>query len=147
MKITLETPISASAEKVFSLMTEPDGYVGRISGIRKIERLQQGPVGVGTSFRETREVFGKEHTETLTFTRYEPHRVYSLRSDSNGCQFDSEFVIEPQGDGVLVRMTTTTSPQGFLARLLTPIQWLMKGMMRRMLDQDLTDIKLAAERR
>ena len=63
--ITASLRIEAPVSTVFALATDLDGWAGRIKAITRIEKLTPGPVRVGTRFKETRKMFGKEATETM----------------------------------------------------------------------------------
>ena len=54
MAVTVIQRVEAPVEKTFAVYSDVTNAAGRIKGIRKIELLTPGPVGVGTKFRETR---------------------------------------------------------------------------------------------
>src|SRR5438445_13881615 len=100
--VTATQRIEAPVETVFRLSTDLDHWAGRIQGITKVERLTSGPVGVGTRFKETRKMFGKEATETMEFSAFEPNRRYELTADSCGAVYRIEFRFEPDGHSKLL---------------------------------------------
>src|SRR5262245_47411041 len=142
--VTVTKRIEAPVETVFALASDLEGAPGRIKGIKKIEMLTPGKVGVGTRFKETRVMFGKEATETMEFSAFEPDRRYELVADSCGCLYRSEFRFEPDGTGTLVTATFAAEARTFFAKLFKPLAWLMRGMMTKCLNQDLDDLKAAA---
>jgi carbon monoxide dehydrogenase subunit G len=144
--VTVTKRIEAPVATVFALSTDVEGWPGRINGITKVEKLTSGPVGVGTRFKETRKMFGKEATETMEFSALEPNRRYELVADSCGALYRSEFRFEPDGTGTLVTATFAAEARTFFAKLFKPLTWLMRGMMTKCLNQDLDDLKSAAER-
>src|SRR5207245_7321674 len=98
------------------------------SGITKVERLTNGPVGVGTRFKETRMMFGKESTETMEFPAFEPNRRYELTADSCGALYRTEFRFQPDGTGTLLAVDMGVTARSFFAKLIKPLAWLMRGM-------------------
>src|SRR5947209_2260758 len=94
-RFSLSTRIAAPVDRVFVLSTDLEGWPGHIKGIKKIEKLTPGPVGVGTRFRETRIMFGKEATEEMEFTRFEPNSAYAIGCASGGMSYLSTFTFEP----------------------------------------------------
>jgi hypothetical protein len=137
----IEAPVST----VFNLATDLDNMAGRIKAITRIEKLTPGPVGVGTRFKETRKMFGKEATETMEFTEFEPNRRYVLEAHSCGCHYRTEFRFDADGSGTLVSFDFTATPQTLMAKLMSPMFFFMKGMMKKCVMGDLADLKSVAE--
>jgi uncharacterized protein YndB with AHSA1/START domain len=144
--VTLTQQINAPVEKVFQLATDLDGWAGRIKGITKVERLTDGPVGVGTRFRETRVMFGRSATEEMEFTAFEPNRRYVLEAESCGCRYRHEFRFERVGSATRVTTEFGAVPLTFMARLMSKLMgWMMGSAVRKCVQQDLDDLKSAAE--
>jgi carbon monoxide dehydrogenase subunit G len=144
--VTVTQRIEAPVDTVFRLATDVDNWAGHIQGITKVERLTSGLVGVGTRFKETRKMFGKEATETMEFSAFEPNRRYELTADSCGAVYRTEFRFEPDGSGTLLTVAMNVAARSFFAKLMKPLAWLMCGMMKKCLMKDLDDLKAAAER-
>jgi len=144
--LSVSERIDAPAPAVFALATDLDGWAGYIKAIKKVERLTPGPVRVGTRFRETRVMFGREATEEMEFTSLEPDRGYALAAASCGCDYLSTFRFEPEGAGTRLTVTFEGRPRTIGAKLMAPLFWFMRGTMRKCLEQDLRDLKAAAER-
>ncbi len=143
--VTLSKHINAAPETVFALGTDLANAPGRVKGIVKLELLTPGPVGVGTRFRETRVMFGKEATEEMTISAFDPPRSYETKARSCGAEYHSILRFVPDGGGTRVDVEFRMRAVSFFAKLLTPLAFLMKGMLRKCLDQDMEDIKKAAE--
>lgn len=141
----LSKRINAPRERVFEVFTDLEGCVGRVSGIKKVELLTDGPVGRGTRFRETRIMFGKEATETMEITDFQPNRAYTISANSCGSlvQCTMEFTSEGSATNVVMRMNSKA--QTFMAKLLTPLGILFAGTMRKYMEADLNDLARAAE--
>src|SRR5262245_31641766 len=143
--VSVSTTIAAPVERVFALSTDLDNWAGHIKAIKKVEKLTPGPVGVGTRFRETRVMFGREATEEMTFTAFEPNRRYVLEANSCGAHFVSTFCFEPDGSGTRVEVTCEARPVSLMAKLMSPFAFLMKGMLKKSLVGDMNDLKASAE--
>ena len=142
-KLSVTEWIDAPIERVFELATDLPRAAERIDGIDKIEMLTEGPVGVGTRWKETR---GKMGTEELFVTEFDPPNGYTVGCDSCGCHIDSRFVFTPtDGGGTEARLDITTRVESLLAKLMVPLMPLMMGGMKKAVAQDLADIKQAAE--
>lgn len=130
MRMKLSRRIDAPPEKVFALATDIENWADRMDGIVKVEMLTDGPVGVGTRFKETRIMFKKEAVEEMEVSKFEPDTLFTLRGESCGSIFES---------------THTFRPVTFFARLMSPLCSLMAGSMRKCIEKDLDDLKSAAE--
>jgi len=129
-----------------NLVPYHERWAGTLSGIERIEVLTDGPVGVGTRFRETRILFKREATEEMEFTAFEPGVSYSVGCESCGCRYDTRFDFVPEGGGTRVEMRMETKALTFGAKLMSPLAKLMAGAMRKMLENDLSEVKATAER-
>ena len=144
-QVAVSVAIAAPVEEVFALFTDLEQLPGRVQAIIRIEKLTPGPVGVGTRFRETRVMFGKEATEEMEFVAFEPNRSYTLRAASCGSEYTTVHRFQSEGGRTLVQLEFGWKAQTFMAKLFSPLAFLMKGMMRKLLQGDLEAIKVVAE--
>lgn len=143
--ITVERSIRATPERVFDVSTNVREWADIVPAITRVEVLTDGPVGLGTRFRETRKMFGKEATEEMEFVQFERPRRYALGAESHGCRYLTSFEVVPNGDESRLVMTFTGEPQTFAAKLMS---FVMKPMMKKMADmcaKDLEAVKARAE--
>lgn len=146
--------VAAPADVVFALACDFANAPQRISGIKKMEVLTQGPVGVGTRFRETRVMFGKEATETMEIVDFQPGRSYTLRAQNCGCEYRTTVSVRPGvgaagggSGGSEITFDFAGTPLTFAARVMgTLMGWMMRGACEKAIRQDLLDLKKAAER-
>jgi hypothetical protein len=143
--VTLAKHLNAAPEAVFALATDLANAPGRVKAITKLELLTPGPIGVGTRFRETRVMFGKEATEEMTISAFDPPHGYEVTAHSCGTDYHTIFRFLPESGGTRVEFEFHARAVSFFAKLLTPLMFLMKGVMRKCVEQDLEDIKKAAE--
>jgi uncharacterized membrane protein len=144
-QLVFEKHVHAPIEHVFALMSDFANAPQRAKAIKKIEMLTDGPVGLGTKFKETRVMFGKEATETMEVTAFDPPRGYNLSAFSCGTQYESTFQFDREGNGTNVKMIFQYTPKSFFAKLFSPLFKMMSGMMRKCVSQDLEDLAKAAE--
>ncbi len=144
--LTYSTRIDAPADRVFAVAADIPNAAGRISGITKVELETDGPVGTGTRFRETRVMFGKEHTETLEITEFDPPRSYSVGCDSCGVLWDSRFTFTPEAGGTRVGVVMKSTPRTLMAKLMGALTApMMRKTMDKCINGDLADLKRACE--
>ena len=86
--------LAASPHEIFRAMTDLDGAGEWMPGFVRIQRLgAPGELGVGSRWRETRRMFGKEATEEFEVTEVSPPERLRLRVDgSKGASGAGEFL-------------------------------------------------------
>ena len=150
LTFTSEHRIDAPPERVFEAMTNPEGFGNWMQGFVRAERLTPGDFGVGTQFRETRKMFGKEATEHFEVTTCEPGKRLGLEVDgtkgtTGKGRYHFDYELEPTGTGTLVRTSAVIDmPGGLLTKLLGK---LMGGAFKKACDKDLVALKTYLERR
>lgn len=139
---------SATPENVWRVLTDLDAAASTISAIEKVERLDDGAgFGVGTTWRETRTMFGKTATEDMTVTALDPGRSYTTEARSHGALYRSTHRVEPIEGGSRITMAFGAEPTSTISKIFAfTIGRLFDSYTRKALAKDLTDIAAAAER-
>ena len=145
MPITSNIQIAAPRDQVFGLFTDFASLAEHIEPITEIKMLTEGPVAVGTRFAETRIMFKKAATEEMEVTQFEPNERYLLEAQSCGAHYLSEYQFTEKDDKTVVKMTFNARPVSLFAKLMTPLSFLMKGMLQKCIDEDLQMLKKVAE--
>jgi hypothetical protein len=145
---TITKSVEAPVEIVFDAATDLPHAAEHVRGIEKIELLTTEPIGVGTRWRETRRMMGREATETLEIKSFDQPRSYTVGCDSCGCYFETTFAFTPRANGTDVTLDVRTKALTLMAKIMSPIGNLMMGnTMRKLMDDDLEDVKREAESR
>lgn len=146
MKIQDSISINADRKHVFGVFCDLNNAAANISAITKVEVLA-GPasLNIGTKWRETRTMFGKEATEEMWVTGYEQDVSYVAEAESRGAHYRSEYRFTPEGNGTRVDMTFEGAPLTFGARLAGVLGALFAGAAKKALHQDLVDLKQVCE--
>ncbi len=144
-QMTFSKHVNAPVEKVFEIASDFANAPQRITGIDKVEMLTTGPIGVGTKFKETRIMMKKAATETMEVMAFDRPRSYTLGAFSCGTQYESTFEFTPESGGTDMTMIFKYTPKSFFAKMFSPLAGLMAGMVRKCVEQDMEDIKKAAE--
>jgi hypothetical protein len=144
--IEASTLIDAPPDRVFATITDLENAPGRLSAIKRLEVLTDGPVGVGTRFRETRVMFGREATAEIEITGFEPGRSYTTESASCGCRYFCSLAVAPERSGTRLTASFGVTPLTLPARLMNAVMMpLMRKSMVRAFQQELADIKAWVE--
>jgi carbon monoxide dehydrogenase subunit G len=153
---TIREHIAATPEVVFNAASDFAAAPTRIPGITKVEMITSGPTRLGTKFRESRMMFGKEATETMEVIDFRPGHSYTLRADSGGCEYKTIVSVQPlstsnrsspsTAPGTEVTFDFSAAPYTFGARLASAIfGWMMRGACTKMIKQDLISLKQSLE--
>lgn len=147
MDMVVSREVGASPERVWEVVTDLRGAADRISAISQIEIVNgSDEFGVGTTWRETRQMFGRETTEVMEVTAVDPGRSYTVESDGRGAHYRSVITVEPHNGHTNLSMTFGGEPQGALGKVMAAtVGRLFTGATRKALEQDLADIAAAAE--
>lgn len=146
MQIQVSIDINAPKEKVWSVITDIEGSASTISGINKVEVLEQPDSGVvGLKWRETRTMFGKEATVVMWITDAEPNLFYKTRAENHGMIYVSELRLEGVDGATRLTMGFHGEVQKFSTNLMSIMGWFFRGSTKKAMQQDLEDIKRKAE--
>lgn len=151
MQVECSELINAPREIVWRIITDIDSAAERIGAIRAIEVLDRGgedprhPL-IGLRWRETRVMFGKEASETMTITGAVENDWYETIAHNHGMVYRSRLDLEDAAGGTVLRMGFKGEAQGIGARLMSAVMmpFFKKGTIKA-LQQDLLDIRQAAE--
>jgi len=147
-QVTVERRIAAPAGRVWEALTDIEGSPRVISGVERVEVLSEGPFGVGTRWRETRRMFGKEATEEMYVTACEPPDRYVVAADSRGVHYISEFVLTPEGDdatAVRLAFGSKVEKAGFAKLMAKLFGGIGSKAVAKAIAKDLEDIATAVE--
>ena len=148
MEISCSKTINAAPDEVWSIMTNLEGFPDAISGIEDVERLDDGDgFEIGTTWRETRTLFGRTATEDMWVTELEPGRSYVVEANSHGAEYRTTQSVEPDGDGgSVLSMSFSGNPTGTMAKVMSAtIGRFFVNATRKAFEKDLADIASAAE--
>ncbi len=146
MKISVNVSINGSKEKVWSVITNIEESVNTISGIKKIEVLEEGNPFKGFKWRETREMFGKEATEIMWIHDYKENEFYNVRAESHGSKYFTDFYLTQKEDLTVLTMEFSAEIMSPVAKIMNFIfGWMFRSATIKALQIDLEDIKKAAE--
>ena len=76
---------------------------------------------------------------------FEPPRRLTLVAVSCGAEYRCEHRFAPDGAGTLLELAIRTRALTLFARLMTPLAWLMRGVMRKAIAKDLDALARAVE--
>jgi hypothetical protein len=147
MHCSVERLIAAPREIVFAVAIDIPRWPEVISSIDRIELLTPGPIVIGSRFRETRRMFGREATEEMRISALTPPEHFVLTAENHGTRYRAEHILTRAQDATRLTLVFSGEPVSVFARLLSPLGQLMLGHVKKQLEADVGDLKRAAERR
>lgn len=138
MKFEQSVHVAAPVDEVFARSSDIPWWPKAIPAITRTEVLDPGPLRPGVRFRETRAMFGREHTEQMTVHAWAPPGRWSFVAESHGCRFESEFVLEQEGTGTKLTLAFESTPVTTLARVMA---FLMRPMAKKVLASCAADLE------
>ncbi len=143
-RTTVRRTINAPVDFVFRTVAEIDNYSKAIPHIVNVEFLSDVRGGIGSRFRETRLMMGREASTILEVTEYIENEKVRLVSDEGGTIWDSVFTVRPVDGGTELTLVMDAKPYMFKSRIITPV---MKFVIRMGLVKDMDAVKEYCENR
>ena len=142
-RVTINGPKAA----IWAAITNIENASEICSGIDQIEVLEKPSNGlVGLKWCETRILFGKPAVVVKWITDAVENEFYQTRAEDGGFVFLTTKRLSESTGGTTLTESHESRPQTFGAKLSIPMLYLFKGMVKKLLLQDLKDIKAAVER-
>ncbi len=115
--------IDASVVRVFQTLASVENFSKAVEGITNIEFLTEQKYGVGTRFRETRLMHGKEASTELEVTELVENQHVRIVSDAGGTVWDTVFTVgrEPSSEVTQMTMRMDVRPYRTISKLITPM--------------------------
>jgi carbon monoxide dehydrogenase subunit G len=146
MNISESITINKPVGEVYAAFVDIEKIGERIPGIVKIEVTSDVKSGVGTHWKETRVMFGKESTEEMEITKVDEVKSITIESDSAGTHYVTEYTFVEKSEGTEVTMSFSGVAKSLMAKIMSPMMGLMAGSMKKMLRADLESMKESLEK-
>ncbi|MFQ5843425.1 MAG: SRPBCC family protein [Planctomycetota bacterium] len=143
IRITVTRTIASPVEVVFATAADIRRFSKALPHIVRFEFLSEVRSGVGTRFRETRLMRGKEQTTELEVTEYIQDDRIRMVADSHGTVWDTVFTVAPNEGGTTLAMTMDARAYKLFPRLLNP---LVMGMIKKAVERDMDLVKAFCEK-
>ena len=148
MIVEAQVTINGSRAAIWAAITDIEHASAVISGIENIAIIEKPASGlVGLRWRETRMLFGKPATVEKWITDAAENEFYTTRAEDGGFVFLTTNSISESSGRLTLTSGHDSQPQSLVAKLLSiPMGLLFKGVAKKVVLQDLHDIKTAVER-
>jgi ribosome-associated toxin RatA of RatAB toxin-antitoxin module len=142
-RIEITRTINAPVDKVFKTVSDISEFSKAIPHIVNVDILSDIKSGIGTRFRETRLMRGKETTAELEVTEYTENEQIRIVSDTHGTVWDTVFTVKSIEDQTELAMTMDATAYKLIPKLMNP---LIKSMLTKAIAQDMDAVKVYCEK-
>ena len=142
-RTTVTRTIDAPIELVFDTIANINNFAKAVPHIVKTEFVSDVTSGVGTRFRETRLMKGRQATTELEVTEYVPNDHVRIVSDTGGTLWDTVFTVRPDGGQTRLDMVMDAHAHKFIPKLINP---LIKGVIKKAIEDDMDAVKAYCEK-
>ncbi|MBO1267672.1 SRPBCC family protein [Arthrobacter cavernae] len=145
---SLSQHINAAPDKVWAVISDIPGSAATLSGIDSVQMLSDGPYGVGTRWKETRTMMGRQETVEMWVSQTDPPRSTTVKAVQGGADYTTRFTLEERDGGT--ELTLSFGAEILKPSLLSKIAMALFGkigmsMTRKALAKDLAEIAAKAE--
>jgi hypothetical protein len=141
-RVTVVRSIRAPVDRVFSTVSDISQYSRAVRDIVRFEFLSEVRSGVGTRFRETRLMKGKEHHTELDVTEYASNDRVRMVAANHGIVWDTLFTVAAVNGETRLTTTMDARTRRIPARIMIA---LMKGNLQRAIGKDMDAVKAYCE--
>lgn len=114
-----------------------------IPDIINVEFLSDVKSGIGTRFRETRLMNGKEAMTELEVTEFVENDHVRMVTDSHGAVWDSVFTVKRVDGHTELTLVMDARPHKFMQKMMIPM---IKDMISKALEKDMDAVKTYCEK-
>ncbi len=142
-QFTASRSINASIDLVFKTVSDISIFSKVVPDIVNIEFLSEIKSGVGTRFRETRLMKGKEATTELEVTEFVENDHVRYVTDSHGTVWDTVMSVRTVDGKTDLTMVMDAIPHKLAQKMMIPM---IKGMIAKALEKDMDAVKTYCEK-
>ena len=142
-QVTVSRNINASVDLIFRAVSDIINLPFVNPDVVKVEFLSNRRSGVGTRFRETRTIKGKESKTELEVTEYVENDHIRMVAESHGSVWDSVFVVKADATQNELKLIMDAKGQHLLPKLMN---FLLQKLYQKGLEKHMDAVKLYCEK-
>lgn len=112
--------IARTPKEVFDFITASENAPKVAPNIKSMVKLTEGTVGVGTRYRETRLMNGKEAQAELEIVDFEPGQRYAMKNATDGIETIYRYTFKQENDGTRIDLVCKLNASG-VKKLMLPL--------------------------
>lgn len=116
-KTTIDCPIS----EVFDFISDLRNGPKMNEDILSVEKLTEGPIGVGSKFKETKVIRGRNTEAMIEVVLFEANKAFSAQSEVNGLKVTYHYQLSEGNNGTIVKFQCELKTSGLIMTLTKPL--------------------------
>jgi len=112
--------VARPPKEVFDFITNSDNASKIVSSVKSMAKLTEGSVGIGTRYRETRLMGGKEQHAELEIVEFAPHQRYAMQNVTEGIEVVYRYNFQPERGGTRIDLVCELKASG-IKKLMLPV--------------------------
>ena len=112
--------VARPPKDVFEFITASENAPKIVNSVTSMVKLTEGPARVGTRYRETRLMNGKEQQAELEIVEFEPTRKYAVQNVTSGIETTYRYNLQPERDGTRIDLVCEVKAKG-IKKLMLPL--------------------------
>ncbi|HEX8229039.1 MAG TPA: SRPBCC family protein [Chloroflexia bacterium] len=112
--------IACTPERVFEFITDSKNAPKIVPSVKSSVKLTEGATKVGTRYRETRLMGGKEQQAELEVSEYAEPKLYAMRNVTDGVETVYRYKLHPERDGTRIDLVCKIKAAG-IKKLMLPL--------------------------
>jgi carbon monoxide dehydrogenase subunit G len=112
--------IACPPKRIFEFITDSNDAPRIVPSVKSSIKLTDGPIKVGTRYRETRLMHGKEQSAELEVSEYAEPNVYAMRNVTSGIETVYRYTLKPEKDGTRINLVCEVKAAG-IKKLMLPV--------------------------
>jgi len=105
---------------VFDFIAASENASKIVQSVTSMVKLTEGPARVGTRYRETRLMNGKEQQAELQIVEFEPTQKYAMQNLTEGIETVYRYNLQPERDGTRIDLVCEVKAKG-IKKLMLPL--------------------------
>lgn len=114
--VSADQLFTTPVEETWETIADIESYPNRTSSYTEISPLTSDLRGLGARWKQTRTVWGRNHTQTMEVVEWEPTTSMTLRAAEAGTQYETRYLFSPADGGSKVTAIFTARPTNLYGR-------------------------------
>jgi hypothetical protein len=112
--------IARPPKEVFDFISASENAPKIVDSVTGMVKLTEGPARVGTRYRETRLMHGREQQAELEIVEFEPAQRYAMQNVTEGVEIVYRYNFQPERDGTRIDLVCELKTKG-MKKLMLPL--------------------------
>jgi hypothetical protein len=114
--VSADQLFNTSVGETWETIADIESYPNRTSSYTEINPLTDHLGGLGARWKQTRTVWGRNHTQTMEVVEWEPTASMALRATEAGAEYETRYLFTPVDGGTKVMAIFTVAPVSLYGR-------------------------------